>query len=58
MAKNEVLREVLKVLENQYGDLNNQRGCYVANDNTGHYEWLSVADIVRIIEEVDESYSE
>ena len=54
MVKNEMLKEVLDMLEEKYGDLNNQRGSYVFNDNTGQHEWLSVADIVSIIEEIDE----
>ena len=57
MVKDEMLREVLDRLKEKYGDLNDESGCSVFNDNTCKYEWLSVADIVKIIEEVDEMYN-
>ena len=57
MVKNEMLREVLDKLEEKYGDLNDESGCSVFNDNICQYEWLSVADIVKVIEEVDEMYN-
>ena len=57
MVKNEMLREVLDKFEEKYGDLNDESGCSVFNDNICQYEWLSVADIVKVIEEVDEMYN-
>ena len=40
--------ELLEALANKYGDLNDTGGCsvYVGGD----YVWLSVADIVEVIE--------
>ena len=35
--------ELLRTIERKYGDLENERGCYV------DYNWLSVKDIVDII---------
>lgn len=55
---NEILRELIGKLEEKYDDLNDECGCSVFNDNTGEYEWLSVADIVNVIKEVDEMYYE
>lgn len=37
--------ELLKLLEEKYGDLSNERGCYVDG------AWLSVSNIVELIEE-------
>lgn len=52
--KHEILEEVKHVLENTYGNLDDDGGCYV--DNNGEYEWLSVARIVQIIDETGEAF--
>ena len=41
--------ELLELLANRYGDLTDTCGCNVWTENG--YEWLSVADIVDIINE-------
>lgn len=56
MANNYILQEVLDRIEARYGDLTNERGCSVHTDNG--YVWLSVADIVNIIERVDAMYDD
>jgi hypothetical protein len=40
--------ELLELLENKYGDLDNECGCSVFVN--GEYEWLSIKNIVDIIE--------
>lgn len=44
--------ELLEILEKKYGDLTDNSGCSVHNGK--NYEWLSVADIVDIINECTE----
>ena len=39
--------ELLEALERKYGDLTDERGCSVHNGED--WEWLSVADIVSVI---------
>ena len=39
--------ELLEAIENKYGNLNDSCGCSVYHN--GEYVWLSVADIVEII---------
>ena len=56
MVNNYILQEVLDRIEAKYGDLTSERGCYISTDN-GH-QWLSVADIVSIIERVDTMYDD
>ena len=56
MARNELLQALLEKLEKKYGDLDDRCGCNVSTDHG--WEWLSVADIVEIIMEVDEEYAE
>ena len=41
--------ELLEKLEDKYGNLNSPVGCYAGNN-----EWLSVEEIVSIIEECSE----
>ena len=41
------------MLERKYGDLTDNRGCYVRNEY-GEHEWFSVAEVVRLIEQADE----
>lgn len=41
--------ELLEKIEDKYGNLNSPVGCYAGNN-----EWLSVKDIVSIIEECSE----
>lgn len=41
--------ELLELLERKYGDLTDNSGCSVSTDNG--WEWLSVADIVAVINE-------
>lgn len=40
--------ELLEAIERKYGDLTDECGCSVFNGED--YEWLSVKDIVNIIE--------
>jgi hypothetical protein len=56
MANNYILQEVLDRIEARYGDLNNEGGCSVPTKDG--YVWLSVADIVQIIEHVDAMYDD
>lgn len=49
-------KELLNALKNKYGDLTDTSGCNVFVEH-GVYEWLSVADIVELIEECP-SYEE
>jgi hypothetical protein len=56
MARNELLQVLLEKLEAKYGDLDDRCGCNVHTDRG--YEWLSVADIVDVIMEVDEEYED
>lgn len=39
--------ELMEALERKYGDLTDGSGCSVSTDNG--WEWLSVADIVEVI---------
>lgn len=39
--------ELLELLKQKYGDLTDECGCSVSTDNG--WEWLSVADIVNVI---------
>ena len=51
--------ELLEAIERKYGNLDNERGCTVFVN--GDYEWLSVKDIVDIINdcmEYDDDYTE
>jgi predicted AAA+ superfamily ATPase len=41
-------------IELKYGDLEDESGCYISTDHG--WEWLSVADIVTLIEEADEEF--
>ena len=43
-------KELLNAIKNKYGDLEDTCGCNVFVD-VGCYEWLSVADIVELIED-------
>lgn len=52
MTRNQILQEVLDKIKARYGDLGNDCGAYVSTDRG--YRWLSVANIVAIIERVDE----
>ena len=54
LLNNMILQEVLDRIEAKYGDLENERGAYISTDNG--YEWLSVANIVEIIQRVDEMF--
>lgn len=49
--KNPILKDVLEKIEQVYGNLDDEMGCYVHTDN-GH-QWLSIKNIVEIINEVD-----
>lgn len=44
--------ELLEAIERKYGDLNDECGCSVFAN--GNYEWLSVKDIVDIINDCAE----
>ncbi len=51
--KHESLEYLLELLEKKYGSLEDDTGCYLRNEY-GEAEWLSVAEIVRLIETADE----
>lgn len=51
---NIVLQEVLDAIEDRYGDLDNETGCYI-NTDYGH-RWLSISEIVDIIQRVDRRF--
>ena len=44
--------ELLEALERKYGDLTNDCGCSVSTENG--WKWLSVANIVDVINSCDE----
>lgn len=46
-----ILNSLLLEMEEKFGDLDNEGGCYLNNG-----EWLSIANIVELIHEVDENY--
>ena len=46
--ENEALEILKELLEDKYGDLNNDCGCYVGG------QWLSVKRIVDLINQADE----
>ena len=50
MPENEVLKKLLQRLEQHYGPLDNDTGCYVRN------RWLSVAAIKELIMQTDEPF--
>ena len=56
MANNEIIQALLEMLETKYGDLTDNNGCYSYNARTNEYEWFSIAEIVSVINEVDEMY--
>jgi hypothetical protein len=56
ILNNVVLQEVLDRIEAKYGDLEDEGGCSVSTDNG--WEWLSVANIVEIIQRVDEMFED
>lgn len=56
MANNYILQEVLDRIEAKYGNLTDERGCSVSTDNG--WEWLSIANIVDVIERVDAMYDD
>ena len=47
----EILEALLEELENVYGDLDNDCGCYDWNGT-----WLSIYQIVKLIKKVDEEW--
>lgn len=49
--KNPISKEVLIELEKVYGNLDNNCGCYING------EWLSVKNIVKLIEKIDTDVS-
>lgn len=44
--------ELLELLKEKYGNLNDECGCSIFIN--GEYEWLSVKDIVNVINECEE----
>lgn len=46
----DALDRLKRLLEKRYGNLDNECGCYVNG------QWLSVADIVSLIDEADEEF--
>ena len=57
MIKDEMLKHLLKRLEQEYGDLDSACGCTVLCKD-GQYRWLSLEIIKNIIDEVDRKYAE
>lgn len=53
MVKNPILKQVIKKLENTYGDLDKACGCTVCCTN-GEYKWFSTKIVKEIIEEIDD----
>lgn len=51
---NECLQSLLDRLEDKYGDLDNNTGCYVSTNNGS--QWLSVQEIVDLIIMIDNEY--
>ena len=51
---NECLQSLLDRLEDKYGDLDNNYGCYVSTNNGS--QWLSVQEIVDLIIMIDNEY--
>lgn len=49
--RNPILDYLLDELEQEFGDLDNEGGCYLNNGR-----WLSISNIVQLIERVDEDY--
>lgn len=49
-VKNEVLECLKEMIEEKYGDLTDECGCYV------RHEWLSIAEIVKLIDLADSYY--
>lgn len=47
---NEVLEYLKRLIENKYGSLDNERGCYADG------QWLSIKNIVKLIDRADENY--
>lgn len=56
MARNELLQTLLEKLAKKYGDLDNICGCNISTDHG--WEWLSIANIVEVILQVDEEYED
>lgn len=48
--RHDILERLLEVLEEKYGDLDDDCGCYKDKG------WFSIARVVEIIKEVDEDY--
>ena len=47
--------ELLELIERKYGDLNDDGGCYVYHNYNGEeYQWLSVKEIVDLIDYCEE----
>ena len=53
MIKNTVLKQLIKKLENEYGDLDKACGCTVCCNN-GEYKWFSTKIVKDLIKEIDE----
>jgi hypothetical protein len=53
MVKNPVLKQLVKRLESEYGNLDKACGCTVCCNN-GEYKWFSTKIIKQLIEEIDE----
>lgn len=53
--RSEALEYLKEMLERKYGDLEDNAGCYCRNEY-GEAEWLSVAEIVRLIDRADEEF--
>lgn len=52
--RHEILEYLKERLEEKYGDLYDESGCSFSTDHG--WEWLSPAEITRLIDEVDEEY--
>ena len=51
---NEILEYLKERLADKYGDLTDEGGCSVSTEHGR--EWLSIADIVRLIDDVDADF--
>lgn len=52
--RHEILEYLKECIEAKYGDLEDESGCSISTEHG--WEWLSIADIVRIIDEADEDF--
>ncbi len=54
VMRHEILEYLKEKIELKYGDLEDESGCSISTDHG--WEWLSIADIVTLIDEADEEF--